>query len=61
MIQNEAEKLNIKERLGKAKRRAQAYNTIELESGNEKEQLQSKLLEDNWTRSIKMDDASRVA
>ena len=61
MIQNEAEKLNIKERLGNAKRRVQAYNTIELESGNEKEQLQSKLLEDNWTRSIKMDDASRVA
>ena len=61
MIQNEAEKLNIKERLGKAKRRVQAYNTIELESGNEKEQLQSKLLEDNWTRSIKMDDASRVS
>ena len=61
MIQNEAEKLKIKERLGKAQRRVQAYNTIELESGNEKEQLQSKLLEDNWTRSIKMDDASRVA
>ena len=61
MIQNEAEKLKIKERLAKAKRRIQAYNNIELESGNEKEQLQPKLLEDNWTRSIKMDDASRVS
>ena len=47
MIQNEAEKLKIKERLAKAKARIQAYNNIELEGGKEKEQLQPKLLEDN--------------
>ena len=48
MIQNEAEKLKIKERLAKAKARIQACNNIELESGNEREQ------------SLRMDDASRV-
>ena len=37
MIQNEAEKLKIKERLAKAKARIQAYNNIELEGGKEKE------------------------
>ena len=61
MIQNEAEKLKIKERLAKAKARIQAYNNIELEGGKEKEQLQPKLLEDNWMRSIRMDNASRAA
>ena len=61
MIQNEAEKLKIKERLATAKARIQAYNNIELEGGTEKEQLQPKLLEDNWMRSIRMDDASRAA
>ena len=39
MIQNEKEKLKIEERLAKAKDRIQTYNNIELESGNEKEQL----------------------
>ena len=61
MIQNEAEKLKIKERLAKAKARIQAYNNIELEGGKDKEQLQPKLLEDNWMRSIRMDNASRAA
>ena len=61
IIQNEAEKLKKKERLAKAKARIQAYNNIELEGGKEKEQLQPKLLEENWIRSIRMDDASRVA
>ena len=46
MIQNEAQKLKIKERLAKAKARIKAYNNIELESGNEREQLQP-ILEDN--------------
>ena len=40
MIQNEAEKLKIKERLAKAKARIQAYNNTELEGREEKEQLQ---------------------
>ena len=61
MIQNEAGKLKIKERLAKAKARIQTYNNIELEGGKEKEQLQPKLLEDNWMRSIRMDNASRAA
>ena len=61
MIQNEAEKLKIKERLAIAKTRIQAYNSIELEGDKEKEQLQPKLQEDNWMRSIKMDDVSRAA
>ena len=54
MIKNEAEKLKIKERF-------QAYSNIEHESDNEREQLQPKLLEDNWARSIRMNDASTVA
>ena len=61
MIQNEAEKLKIKERLAKAKEIIQAYNNIELEGDKEKEQLQPKLLEDRWMRSIRMDDTSRAA
>ena len=61
MIKNEAEKLNREERLAKTKARIQAYNNIELEGGKEKEQLQPKLLEDNWMRSIRMDNASRAA
>ena len=61
MIQNEAQKLNIKKRLVKVKPRIQAYNNIELEGSKEKEQLQPKLLEDNWMRSIRMDNASRAA
>ena len=61
IIQNEAEKLKIKERLAKAQARIQAHRNIDLENGSEREQLQSKLLEDNWMRSIRMDDASRVA
>ena len=61
MIQNEVQKLNIKERLVKAKPRIQAYNNIELEGCKEKEQPQPKLLEDNWMRSIRMDNASRAA
>ena len=61
IIQNEAEKLKIQERLAKAKARIQAYNDIEPEGGKEKEQLQPKLLEDNWMRSIRMGNASRVA
>ena len=48
MIQNEAEKLKINERLAKAKARIQAYNNIELKGDKEKEQLQPKLLEDKW-------------
>ena len=47
IIQNEAEKFKIKERLAKAQARIQSYNNIELENGNEREQLQPKLLEDN--------------
>ena len=61
MIQNGAEKLKIKEILSKAKARIQAYNNKELEGGKEKEQLQPKLLEDNWMGSIRMDGASRAA
>ena len=57
MFQNEAEKLKIKEILSKAKARIEAYKNIKLESGNEREQLQPKLLEDIWLRSIRMDDA----
>ena len=59
--ENEAEKVKIKERLAKAKARIEAYNNIELEGDKEKEQLQPKLPEDNWMRSIRMDDASRAA
>ena len=44
MIQNEADKLKVKERLTKAKARIQVYNNIEFEGGKEKEQLQVKLL-----------------
>ena len=36
MIQNEAEKLKIKERLAKAKAIIQAYSNIELEGGKER-------------------------
>ena len=61
MMQNEAEKLKVKERLAKAKARIEAYNNIELEGDKEKEQLQAKLPEDNWMRSIRMEDASRAA
>ena len=61
MIKNEAKKLKRKEGLAKTKARIQAYNKIELEGGKEKEQLQPKLMEDNWMRSIRMDDASRAA
>ena len=53
MIQNEAEKLN--------KARIQTCNNIELEGSKEKEQLQPKLLEYNWMRSIRVYDVSRVA
>ena len=53
--------MKIKERLAKAKARIQAYNNIELEGGKKKEQLQPKMMEDNWMRSIRMDDASRAA
>ena len=61
IIQNEAEKLKIKERLAKAQASIQAYSKIELENGNEIEQIQPKLLKENWMRSIRMDDPSRVA
>ena len=61
MIKNEAEKLKRGKRLAKTKERIQAYNNIELEGGKEKEQLQPKLMEDNWMRSIRMDNASRAA
>ena len=61
MIQNEAGKLKIRERLAEAKARIQVCNNIELEGGKEKEQLQPKLLQDNWMRPIRMDDASRAA
>ena len=61
MIKNEAEKLKRGERLAKTKERIQAYNNIGLEGGKEKEQLQPKLMEDNWMRSIRMDNASRAA
>ena len=47
MIENKAEKLKIKERLANAKARIQVYNNIEFENGNEKDYLQSKVLEDN--------------
>ena len=53
--------MKIKERLAKAKAIIQAYSNIELEGGKEKEQLQPKLLEDNWMRSKRMDDACRAA
>ena len=43
MIHKE-EKLKIKERLTKDKARIQAYNNTELEIGNEREQIQHKLL-----------------
>ena len=39
IIQNEAEKLKIEERLAKAKDTTTTCNNIELKSGNEKEQL----------------------
>ena len=52
--------MKIKERLAKVQARIQAYSNTELENGNEREQLQPKILEDNWMRSIRMDDASRV-
>ena len=61
MIKNEAEKLKRGKRLAKTKERIQAYNNIELEGGKEKEQFQPKLMEDNWMRSIRMDNASRAA
>ena len=61
MIQNKAEKLKIKERLASAKSRIQAYNNIELEKGNKKDYLQSKVLEDNWMRSIRTDNDNRIA
>ena len=61
MAQNEAEQLKIKGKLTKAKARIQAHKNIELENGNERGQLQTKLLEDDCLRSIKMDDPSRVA
>ena len=51
----------MKERLAKAKTRIQACNNIKLEGGKEKKQLQPKLLEDNWMRLIRMNDASRAA
>ena len=60
IIQNEAEELKIKERLAKVQARIQANRSKELENGNEREQLQPKILEDNWRRSTRMDDASRV-
>ena len=60
IIQNEAEELEIKERLAKVQARIQGYSNMEIENGNEREQLQPKILEDNWMRSIRMDDASRV-
>ena len=43
MIHKE-EKLKIKERLTKANARIQAFNNTELEMGNEREQIQHKLL-----------------
>ena len=49
------------ERLAKAQARIQAYNNIEFENGNEREQLQPKLLKENWMSSIRIDDASRLA
>ena len=61
MIENKAEKLKIKERLANAKARIQVYNNIELENGNEKDYLQSKVLEDNWMRSIRTDNDNRIA
>ena len=61
MIKNEAEILKVKERLVNANGRIQACNNIELESSNEREQLQPKVLEDNWMRSTKMDNDNRVA
>ena len=61
IIQNEAGKLKIKERLAKAKSRVQAYNNIKIEQhGNEREQLPNKTLDDScWMKQVRKDDAIR--
>ena len=61
MIQNEAEKLKIKERLAKAKARVQAYNNIKIEQhGNEREQLPSKTLDNScWMKPVREDNTIR--
>ena len=61
MIQNEAEKLKIKESLAKAKTRVQAYNNIKVEQhGNEREQLPSNTLDNScWMKPVRKDDAIR--
>ena len=60
MIQNEVEKLKRKEILPKVKAIIQAYSNIELEGSKGKQQLQTKLLENNWMRSLRTDDVSKV-
>lgn len=50
MIQNETKKLKIKKKLAKAKAGIQEYSNIDLESGNEREKLQPKQLEDSYWR-----------
>ena len=60
MIENKAEKLRIKERLANTKARIQAYNNIELENGNEKDYLQFKVLEDNWMKSRRTYNDTRI-
>ena len=61
MIQNEAEKLKIKERLAKAKARVQGYNNIKFEQHrNEREQLPSKALDKScWMKPVRKDDTIR--
>ena len=61
MIQNEAEKLKIKERLVKVKARVQAYNNIKIKQhGNEREQLPSKTMDDScWMKPVRKDDTIR--
>ena len=62
MIQNESEKLKVQENLAKANARIQAFSKIDLESGNERQELQPKPLEDSyWRGLIRTGDASRVA
>ena len=60
VIQNEAEKLKRKDILPKVKAIIQAYSNIELEGSKGKQQLQPKLLENNWMRSLRTDDVSKV-
>lgn len=53
--------MKIKERLAKSKAKIQAYYNIDLESEEERDPLQPKLLEGSyWRRSVMMDGTSIV-